>query len=76
MPWSGSLARMPVPQLASVDGSISATAEARIPVADDGLIYIPLPIPAVAYRKPLVTQGDATALLARLRKIYIFLSIV
>jgi branched-chain amino acid aminotransferase len=38
MPWSGSLARMPVPQLASVDGSISSTAEARIPVADDGLL--------------------------------------
>ncbi len=46
------------------------------PVADDGLIYTPLPIPAVAYRKPLVTQADATALLARLRKIYIFLSVV
>jgi branched-chain amino acid aminotransferase len=29
---------MPTPELASVDGSISPTAEARIPVADDGLL--------------------------------------
>jgi branched-chain amino acid aminotransferase len=35
---SSSLARMPVNELASVDGSISPAAEATIPVADDGLL--------------------------------------
>jgi branched-chain amino acid aminotransferase len=35
---SDSLAPMPAPELASVDGSLSETADARIPPGDDGLL--------------------------------------
>ena len=35
---SDSLAAMPAPELASVDGSITGTGDARIPPGDDGLL--------------------------------------